>query len=77
MVVNAPISLKVGLQGLTAQYAMEVELVAVALMTIKEEAGFSSSMLLELGFDESFDSVPLYIDNTSPVTVPTILAQSI
>ena len=30
-----------------------------------KEAVFCSNMMLELGFDESFDSVPLYIDITS------------
>ena len=59
---NAPIIFKVGLQGLSVQSTTEVELVAGAL-TMKE-AGFCSNMMLELGFDENFDSVPLYIDNT-------------
>ena len=54
---NAPISFKVGLQGLTAQSTMETELVAAAL-TIKE-ALFCSNMML----DESFGRVPLYIDD--------------
>ena len=64
---NAPIIFKVGLQGLTAQSTMEVELVAAAL-TIKE-AVFSSNMNLGLSFNESFGSVPLYIDNTSALHV--------
>ena len=63
MVANAPIIFKVELQGLTAQPIMEAELVAVAL-TMKEEAVFCSNMMSELGFDESFGSVPLHIDNT-------------
>ena len=58
MVSNGPISFKVGIQGLTAQSPMEVELVAA-------EAVFWSNMMLELGFTEGFGSVPLYIDNTS------------
>ena len=63
MLANAPISFKVGLQGLTAQSTMEAALVAAAL-TMKE-AVFCSNMMLKLGFDESFGSVPLYVDNTS------------
>ena len=78
MLANAPISFKVGLQGLTAQPMMNAKLVAEAL-TMKE-AVFCSNIMLELGFDENFGSVPLYIDNTStlpsPATVPTVLAQS-
>ena len=42
---------------------MEAELVAMALV-LKEEAVFCSNMMLELGFDKRFGSVPLYIDNT-------------
>ena len=75
MLSNAPISFKVGLQRLTAQSSMEAELVGAAL-AMKEEAVFCSNMMLELGFDKRFGSVPLYIDNTS-VTVLTFLAQSI
>ena len=65
---NAPIIFKVGLQGLTAQPTMEAELVAVAL-TMKEEAVFCSNTMLELGFGESFGSVPLHIENTSTLHV--------
>ena len=43
---------------------------------MKEEAVFCSNMMLELGFDKRFGSVPLYVDNTS-ATVLTFLAQSI
>ena len=64
---NAPIIFKAGLQGLTAQSTMEAELVAAAL-TFKE-AVFCSNMKLELGFDETFGSVPLNIDNTSALHV--------
>ena len=39
------------------------ELVAAALAT--KEAVFCSNMMKELGFGARFDSVPLYIDNTS------------
>ena len=67
MLANAPISFKVGLQGLTAQSTMEAELVAAALAM--KEAAFCSNMTLELGFDKSFGSAPLYIDNTSALHV--------
>ena len=63
-VANAPIIFKADLQGLTAQPAIEAELVAVAL-TMKEEAVLCSNMMSELGVGESFGSVPLHIDNTS------------
>ena len=75
MLANAPISFKMGLQGLTAPSSMEAELVG-ATLAMKEEAVFCSNMMLELGLDKSFGSVPLYIDDTS-ATVPTFLAQSI
>ena len=65
---NAPIIFKVGLQGLAAQPTMEAELVAVAL-TMKEEAVFCSNMMSELGFGESFGSMPLHIDNTSALHI--------
>ena len=64
---NAPVSFKVGLQGLTARSTMEAELVAVAL-AMKEQM-FCSKMMKELGFGTRFDSVPLYIDNTSALHV--------
>ena len=67
MLANAPISFKVGLQGLTAQFTMEAEVVAAALAM--KEAAFCSNMMLDLGFEESFSSVPLYIDNTSALHV--------
>ena len=67
MLANAAISFKVGQQGLTAQSTMEAELVAAAL-TMKE-AVFFSNMMFELDFDESFGSVPLYIDDTSALHV--------
>ena len=68
MVANAPIVFEVELQGLTAQPTMEAELVAVAL-TMKEEAVLWSNMMSELGFGESFGSVPLHIDNTSALHI--------
>ena len=67
MLTNAPISFKVGLQGLTAQSTMEAELLAAALKM--KEAVFCSNMMLELGFDGSYGSVPLCIDNTSALYV--------
>ena len=65
---NAPIIFKAGLQGLTAQSTMEAELMAAAL-AMKDEAVFCSDMMSELGFGESFGSVPLHIDNTSALHV--------
>ena len=50
-----------------AQSTMEAELVAAAL-TMKE-AVFYPNMMKELGFDTRFDSVPLYLDNTSALHV--------
>ena len=67
-VANAPIIFKVELQGLTAQPTMEAEVVAVPL-TMKEEAVLCSNMMSELGFGESFGSVPLHIDNTSALHI--------
>jgi len=46
---------------------MEAELVAAALAM--KEAVFCSNMMKELGFGTRFDSVPLYIDNTSALHV--------
>ena len=67
MLANAPISFKVGLEGLTAQSMMEAELVAAAL-TMKESV-FCSNMTKELGFGKRFNCVPVYIDNTSTLHV--------
>ena len=71
---NAPVSFKVGLQGLTAQSIMEAELVAATLAM--KEAVFCSNMMKELGFGTRFDSVPLCIDNArlcmSPEIRPTV-----
>ena len=67
MLANTPISFQVGLQGLTAQSTTEAELVVAALTMT--EAVFCSNMILELGFDESFGSMPPYIDNTSALHV--------
>ena len=60
---NAPIIFLVELQGLTAQSTTEAELVAAGLSM--KEAVLCSNIMLELGFDDSFGSVPLDIDNTS------------
>ena len=62
MLADGPISFKMGLQGLTAQSAMEAELVAAAL-TMKE-AVFCKNKMEDLKFKDGFDSVPLYMDNT-------------
>ena len=67
-VANAPMIFRVGLQGLTAQSTMEAELVGAAL-TMKEEVVFCSNVILELGFDKSYGSVPLFIDNTSALHI--------
>ena len=67
MVTNAPTNFKVGLRGLTAQSTMEVELVVAALAM--KEAVFCSKIMLELGLDESFGIVSLFIDNTSVLHV--------
>ena len=64
---NAPVSFKVGLQGLTAQSTMEAELVAAALAM--KDAVFCSNRMKELGFGTCFDSVQLYTDNTSALHV--------
>ena len=63
---NAPVSFKVGLQGLTAK-STEAELVAAALAM--KETVFCSNMMKELGFGTRFDIIPLYIDNTSALHV--------
>ena len=74
MLTNAPISFKARLHGLAAQSTMEAELVAEALTTKK--AVFFSNMMLELGFGESFGSVPLYTGNTSALHVARNRLQS-
>ena len=67
MLANGPISFKVGNQGLAAQSTMEAQLVAAAL-TMKEVV-FCKSMMEELGFKDGFDSVPLFVNNTSALHV--------
>ena len=63
MLANGPISFKVGLQSVTAQSTMEVELVAAA--TAMKQSLFCRNMMMELGFTEGFWSIPVYTDNTS------------
>ena len=67
MLSNGPISFKVGIQRLTAQFTVEAELVAAAL--IMKEAVFCSNVMLELCFKKGFGSVPIYIDSTSALHV--------
>ena len=67
MLANGPISFKVSLHSLTAQFTMEVELVAAAL-TITEVV-FCSNIMVELGFKKEFSSVPVYLDNISTLHV--------
>ena len=77
LVTDASIRSNVRLQGLTAQSTIEAELVAATLTM--EEAVFCPNMMLGLGLDESFGSVPIYIDNTSALpsqaAAPTVLAK--
>ncbi|CAM9119850.1 unnamed protein product [Ascophyllum nodosum] len=67
MLAHGPISFKVGLQSLSAQSTLEVELVAAAI-TMKESL-FCRNVMTELGFTEGFWSAPVYIDNTSALHV--------
>ena len=66
MCIRDRVNFKVGLQGLTAQSTMAAELVAAVLVL---KATFCSNMMKELGFGTRFDSVPLYIENTSTLHV--------
>ncbi|CAB1099735.1 unnamed protein product [Ectocarpus sp. CCAP 1310/34] len=63
MLCDAPMAFKSGLQSLTTQSTMEVELVAAALAI--KEAVFCSNILTELGFGKELAQVPLYGDNTA------------
>ena len=57
---------------------MEVEVVVATALTMKKAVVFLH-MMLKLGFDESFGSVPLYIDNTSALHIagnPTYSARA-
>ena len=68
MMANASITFKVGLQGPTGQFTIEADLV-MAAPTMKKVV-VCSNMMLEAVFDESFGSVPLYIDHTSALHIP-------
>ena len=78
ILANAPISFKVGLQGLTAQSTMEPELVAEAL--IMKEAVFCSNMVLEVGSARASAACRCPSTTrrryTSLATALTVLAQS-
>ena len=67
LLANAPNRFNVRLQGVTAQSTIEAEHVAATLRM--KEAAVCPNMVLELGFDESFGSVPIYIDNKSTLHV--------
>ena len=67
MLVNGPISFKVGLQSLTAQSTMEAELMAAA--TAMKESLFCKNMMMELGFTEGIRSVPVY---TASISAPHV-----
>ena len=62
MMSNGPVSLKVGLQGITAQSTMEAGLIVPALAM--KETVYCANMMRELGFGVTFKCVPLHIDNT-------------
>ena len=64
---NAPNTFKVGLQKLRVQFTMEADFVTAALAM--KEAVFCSNTMKELGFGTRFDSVSLYLDNTSALHV--------
>ena len=74
MLANGPISFKMAFQSLTAQSTMERELVATALNM--KEVVFCSNMLVELGFEKGFRSVPLNLDNISTLRVAGNLTYS-
>ena len=67
MHINGPISFKMGLQSLTVQSMIEVELVAAALTM--NGAVFCPKMMVELCFEKMFSSIPLYLDTTSRLHV--------
>ena len=62
MMVGGPLSFKTALQSVTAQSAMEAELVWMTLAS--KEAVYLSNMMAELGSAKRFDSAPLFTDNT-------------
>lgn len=59
---NAPVSFKVGLQGLKSQPTVEAELVTAALAM--EDPMFPSKVMKKLVFGTRFDFIPLNIYNT-------------
>ncbi|CAM9353948.1 unnamed protein product, partial [Ascophyllum nodosum] len=67
ILTNGPLSFKVNLQSLTAQSAMEAELMTAAI--VMKKSLFCRNMVTELGFTEGFWSVLVYIDNTSALQV--------
>ena len=67
MLTNGPVSFKMGLQSLTVQSTMEAELVA-AVRTMNE-AVFLLIIMVDPGFEKRFNSVPLYLENTSTLHV--------
>lgn len=76
MLLNVPVSLKVGLQGLTAQPKMKVHL-GVAVLTEEAPVIFSNTMQ-GLEFCTPFDNVPVYTDsNTSALHVAAYLTYSL
>ncbi|CAM9650575.1 unnamed protein product, partial [Sphacelaria rigidula] len=62
-----PVSFKVGLRGRTVQSTMEAELVAGALAI--EEAVYCSNMIIYMGCGSSFNTVPIYLENTATLQV--------
>ena len=60
-------SLKSGVQSLTAMSTIGAEVVSSALAM--NEAVFFSNVLTELGFGKEFEQVPLHIDNTATLHV--------
>ena len=55
--------------GALAEKGVKYNLLSTPSAPMKGQAVFCSNMMPELGFGESFDSVPLHIDNTSALHV--------
>ena len=68
---NGSISFKMGPQSRTVQSSLEAELM-IAALTMKEVV-FCYNMMVELGLDKRFSSVPLCLDNTI-IDISTILS---
>ena len=62
MLANGPTGFKVGRQSLSVQSTMGAALII-------KEAVFWFNMMVELGFDKAFSSIPLYVGNTSTLHV--------